>query len=121
MKFNRKKALITMTLTALLLSALYSAIAPNFASAKKGSDEEAIYVSFFWIGSNENDCLFKDTLITHSTDACLQEYARVENMIKNLAQGKNLAWGVIMKCGTFKTHDEYNDAVNKYTDKCVGE
>lgn len=114
----RKSVVAGIILLVVIVSVLVYAIKPSDAVAEVV--EEPIYVSFFWVGVSENDCIFKDTLITHSTGSCEREYGRVENMIKNLSQEKKLNWGPIMKCGIFKTHDEYNAAVNKYTDKCVG-
>ena len=101
--------------------------AKSAESAKKiaASQEGPYFVSFFWVGANENDCRFRNTLLTDTPGACVTEYNRFEVEIKKFvkaekAKGLDLKWDVIARCKRYDTYQSYADDINKLTDKCAG-
>ena len=87
--------------------------------------EGPYFVSFFWVGLSESDCLFRDTLLLDTMEACEAEYERAEAEIKKFvesqqAEGLELKWGVIARCKRYNSYQAYADDVNKYTNKCMG-
>ena len=114
-----------LALAAALLAGLICLSADAQGKAKIKSGGETIFSSIFWIGTDENTCVAKNSLWLLSLEECEKDYPRAENEIRDTvskrnARGANLKWGVFGKCLQFESSEEFDKEYAKFAKQCSG-
>ncbi|GEM_PF-3594237 len=120
---NRIRYLVIFAVVTSLFGAV--SLAGNTNTEAASSTSGKIYVSFFWAGKSDTQCVLRDTLLTDTLTECEKEYSRKEAEIKEMVERRNKRgagwkWGVFAKCVAFPTNDAYNGEFEKFKKKCKG-